>query len=1065
MIVVLLSGFVSVLVPASVTAVAAQLGPSRVLAGSSSSSGSAGGPPPGATILGLTPYQPAVYGSSGQTIGVPVLNHIPITINVVSAGIPIQLIDQAALLKDLPQSYIQVDRSRLLATNESPAYAEYDITYNFLNATPSFLTSYVRFLNASSIVKPAPSWLKTQGVFKVDMVNATSAENQIWSTLPPGLDGYTVVLLDVVRNSPPTFNYYHFYNGSAVDPDSHVNPAPVSSNYMIGYGGAHRMMFTDLSAGPEDYTNISNHNVGTNAPPVIPIWNLTLTAPAGFNHAEAELANSVRYAIEGRFIPSFLYQPSYNPNYLLNFTIYSFDPSLTWSSYVIPRMIQNSFSELQFLSTILQVKVTEIQAQNDPDFYAAFQSAKYIVSGNTFYDHTIIENYISTHLSRYASTSLTANGVPVRVVPVVALAGADTIDAGYLGYAFPNSAGDFSFVIEVERHSDIGAFGFTYLTIHEAGHAFGLAHPHDFYDAAVGESFYWVNDFTSTPMTYCCQYARYDTLAKDNLNQGLTSYLLNQTTYLENVASQTYNSLGFSIVPPQVSMELGFAKSNASAARATFSATNPNYAAAATYALVAYHDALNTINILRQSLLSLSYVVTDGQGSPLGSAQVQVTLPNATVFSGLTDATGRLAFSGLPWGSYNYTVFFEGNVVGGANATEIASITRPISTSVFPLSIPQLVSTDGVTMTVPVVLLAPNETVSVVGPGFSQKQAQNGTWIIGIFYQGVRVYFDSLSLQSATVLEPVLAASNLMFKVTDTGGSPLGRVPFTVDMANGSSFSLVTDSSGRFNFGIVPDGTYEVTAVSWQGVNVAPTQHVSLYLSRATVATVEARVFDLSVRISDILGLSVVGASVTIRHPNGTLISAVTDRTGVATFRNLPQGQYSGTASYLGQKVSFQVGSSQFVSGLPVVGMPLSAASLGISSILSGATIGGGVYVLKKRSDRKAKLRPQQSQYLPTQFPSDQGPTTQVPQVSQPQALSELRVPSTVVPQTQPTPQQAPVPRYPAGQPPLEHAPQIPPSPPRLPQRALIPYVQFCSRCGTRVSEDWKFCGSCGRQL
>lgn len=916
------------------------------------------------TLAGRFPYQSAVYSSNGQTIGLPILNQIPLRVNVVLAGIPAPLTDQAALIRELPQRYTQIDRSRLFITSSSPAYAEYEISYDFLNATDSFLTSYVSFLNTTSVVRPAPSWLKASGVSNVEVTNASRAENQIWSTLPLGLDGFTVVLLNVVRNSRPTFNYYHFYNGSAVDPDFGVNHTPIQSNYMIGYGGAHRMMFTDLSAGPEDYTNIANLNAGTSAPPVIPIWNLTLTTPAGLNLALEEMANSVRYSIEGRFIPSWLYQPSYSPNYELNLTIYSFDPLVRWSTYVIPNIIQSSLAELQFLSGITRVKVTETRAENDPEFYAAFQSARYFVNGIPSYNHTMIEDYITSHLSRYASTSLTFNGEPVQVIPVVALAGADTVDADYSGLALPNSAGDFAAVIEIERHSDLGASGFTYLTIHEVGHSFGLAHPHDLYDSNLGEAFYWVNDFSSTPMSYCCSYDRYDTLAKDNLYQGETSYLLNLTTNFENLAGMTYDSLGFGLVPRGVSVELRLARSSASVAIAAYSARNPNYRNAATNALDAYHHALKAFSTLKESLLSVDYFVTDDKGKPLSNAQVQVTLPNATVLAEITDTQGRFTLAGIPWGNYDYTVIFEGNTVGGTATVENANVMRTISTSVFPLSVPQLVSTENKTMTLPIFLVCPNNTFRVVLPGFAQRQAQNGTWAIAVYYQGVQVYFNRFPLDSPREVDPILAASNLGFRTTDLTGSTLGRVRFTVKAPNGTSFSMVTGPSGFVNLGIVPDGTYEVMTVSWQGVNVSPTQHVSLLLSEATIAIIEARVSDLSIRFSDSLGLSIGGALVTIRHPNGTLISVMTDSNGLATFKNLPIGQFSGTASYLGQSTSFQINSSQLVSSQPVVRMAFSGPSLGILTALPGTMIGLGVFLFKRRNRKRSDQKSSQVQNI-----------------------------------------------------------------------------------------------------
>jgi hypothetical protein len=877
------------------------------------------------------------------------------------------------------------------------------------------------------------------------MTDVFKAENYIWTNLASQYGGFSVVLLN-----PSSFPSVHFYNGTVADPDTGIITDAEAAKYMVAFGGAHRMMFVDFDAGPEHYTVA---NGGSNG--LKPLWTLDLTSASGLAAAQTEMVGSVRLALEGRFTNSFLYTPFYHSALLFNVTIYSMDNSRSWSQYLNTGLLQTAFSELDPLSTILQPRVREIPGQSDQDFYNVLQSSRYSVqisatTSVTLYNNTMITDYIAHHLSKYASRNMILpDGSSVDVIPIVVVAGLENLDdllVGVVGSALPGPDGSFGFIeaMTAPRLIAFGA-GLSQTIIHETGHALGLSHPHDIYDNQFGMLHYWLNDFSSTPMSYCCAYFHYDTLAKDDLNQGFTATLFNRTLTLVKQGEQIYKTLGYGELPPQVLAEANLANSDMTNALSVFGAANPDYVAAATDALDAVHHVLNGINMLYNDLMSITYEVTDSQGQILVGARVQATLPNGTRILGRTWLAGKFGLTGLPWGNYTYVVTFEGTVVGSVFLKEEGSTTRTLQTGVTSFNISKEVSTDGDAINVPIMLIAPNGTMLSVNPGFSDSKVQNGTWTVSVSYQGINVYSNTVSLVSATVLNLSLSVSKISYSVTDNYGNPLANARIVVLAPNGTSLSLITDSSGVASLGLAAHGSYRATKVTWQGIEVMPSGQASTDLTKSISTTVKARVYNLSVQVSDILGLTISGVQVTLNHPNGTQLTATTNGAGVATFADVPDGQYSGSVSYLGQSTPLQISSGNMALGSSNVRLIFSPVSLGIFTVIPGLAIGAGVFLVRRRYNGQSKAGVvQQPGYVPG--PAPQTPPQYLqPQYSQTSPPSAQLVPGQI-PYQQPTQYPYQPGRYPAGQyaPPQTQpypANQIPPQAQQPTQQA--PPVQY----------------------
>jgi len=157
------------------------------------------------------------------------------------------------------------------------------------------------------------------------------------------------------------------------------------------------------------------------------------------------------------------------------------------------------------------------------------------------------------------------------------------------------------------------AYGLTQTTIHEAGHSFGLSHPHDgfswkLYEAGIPEDFpgeygFWLWDFSDTPMTYAIGNPKFDELDRDNMYRGITSTLLNETfTALKN-AKENLEERGFEDVPSEAVEDLNSAAQSIERSIALFKQLSPDYLGALEEALNAFNSAQKAFGAIQSAQL------------------------------------------------------------------------------------------------------------------------------------------------------------------------------------------------------------------------------------------------------------------------------------------------------------------------------------------------------------------------------------------------------------------------------------------------------------------------------
>ncbi len=94
--------------------------------------------------------------------------------------------------------------------------------------------------------------------------------------------------------------------------------------------------------------------------------------------------------------------------------------------------------------------------------------------------------------------------------------------------------------------------------------------------------------------------------------------------------------------------------------------------------------------------------------------------------------------------------------------------------------------------------------------------------------------------------------------------------------------------------------TVTVASILWEGVDVTPAQTGTYMVSAPFTITLDAKVYQATVVVKDILGIPVGGASVRLLLANSTTVQGTTAGNGSVTFRLIPLGTYQVTVSVLG---------------------------------------------------------------------------------------------------------------------------------------------------------------------
>ncbi len=194
-------------------------------------------------------------------------------------------------------------------------------------------------------------------------------------------------------------------------------------------------------------------------------------------------------------------------------------------------------------------------------------------------------------------------------------------------------------------------------------------------------------------------------------------------------------------------------------------------------------------------------------------------------------------------------------------------------------------------------------------------------------FESLTQYFLTFAFTDASGKNPMMPSS----LVIDDGA--LGRrqvAGFNQWMDNGTTFTLAS--------------------VIWGGEDVKPLGLAPRQVVAAENVTVHCRVYSASMKVVDLFGLAVEGASVAAALVNGTVATGTTDSSGVVSIGLIPIGTYQASISYLGVSTSTTADAS--IRGETTATIDVSVPVLG-AVIITAAALGAGALFLNKRSRAK----------------------------------------------------------------------------------------------------------------
>jgi hypothetical protein len=154
------------------------------------------------------------------------------------------------------------------------------------------------------------------------------------------------------------------------------------------------------------------------------------------------------------------------------------------------------------------------------------------------------------------------------------------------------------------------------------------------------------------------------------------------------------------------------------------------------------------------------------------------------------------------------------------------------------------------------------------------------------------------------------------FAISDSSGSG-ALVPPPSSMTVDEPGSVGGQQVGTgLNLWIDNGTTFTVPRIEWEGLNVAPTTSRMYVVASPLAIAIDARVYDLTLDVTDYLSHPVAGAVAQVTLANGTKLTERTDSAGSLTLRQIPLGTFNMTITSLGFSSHLAGDASQ---GAPIV--------------------------------------------------------------------------------------------------------------------------------------------------
>jgi len=834
----------------------------------------------------------------------PLLKDVKVTINIVFVGVPFPLLDVTVMRSKLLRWYAPVDRMRWEKEQKLIPYVNYTYHYNVDFAPSEMANAYIQFLINNYRNDTAPYWIQQSPYSSANAsyISAIEAENWFATNFPQYQRDYTLFIVDTNHTSP-SFPYRYFYNASVKDIDSGLDPRRSASKYMIAFGGNHRFLFLDLSAGPAKYEDVDDLNVP-------PIWTYALNETVRFSTDGAKYVNR---AIQERFTSSWIYAPTYFEKYHVEVIIFNNDTTFNYLDHIDLNKIIEEHRRLQPFSSWSGEK-RQVALSDEPALYSVVKKAYDRSEKTVKYDR--IYSYLLANLSRY----ITPYG-DARIVPVFIFAFPETIKFEFLGITDADGKGNPAFVVMGTNQFLLGQKvyqstwanrtfsvlrGYLRRFYGELGGVGGrdrldggfnvTAGKIDFYILDEFNYYQWYYDkpykayieargvsgeysFSFTPPGYTAYYIifynphAYTSTASVNfkafhsywVGYGLTQCAIHETghficlshphDYFDWEHKYSYNTSwlwDFSATP------MGYATQNYRFDKLDSDAVHRGRT------LSVLNATYRLLNYVKSKMTSYGFGIVP----PIVYSNINASLRSSALavrdFSTFDSLDNYKTGVGNSLDAYKYALT--------ANSTLFSSLLR-LTNRIQDANGKPLINAK-------VMVTYPNGTVRTLYSNssgyFTVTNAPWGNFTYTIYWQGTKVSGAVTSLENANITRTIpVSVYSLSFIFKDSAGAPLYASPteITLTAPNGTRLRLTS-----FIINQAQNGTWAVSSIIWQNNNVVPPE-LFMSINSNAVWSINCRVYSIdfteSFKDSRGVALYISPSSFKLICPNGTTTFAL----------------------------------------------------------------------------------------------------------------------------------------------------------------------------------------------
>jgi hypothetical protein len=488
-----------------------------------------------------------------------------VPINIVFIGYQPNKINTRAVLNELPDAYEPVVRVPqfygLPGRDVGLRFNfDYDVTFTGDSFENRFF-SYLRQIGTRGGLTDYQTQYNQQDSNVLNVrgpvlyIDGPSVEGWLARNLNVPSRGYTIAFINWHGRSD--FRFHVYTKTDEPDPDTGHNFGELDTRQMIAWGGTHsRLWFHDLSAGPE--WNTDNWNVdqpdldgdGTEEYRMPPSWEYRAGGYRAASALSSDLGLVTRFVgINLLFTTSPLYDPMVaapgpGGDRVLHMNMFEDDPASSGTDWINPGLAEDLLSAFQpyydWRTRLVDRDPIDAGARRAFRIFAGVRDIEdcWVPFGDPFAE---LFCYFDANLGRYVP-AYGRNDYVTEIFNFNSTEARLNDQFGLLGFADDNwtdGTQTYVFTFGAEAYRDIG-YGFTSTVVHEAGHHFGLSHPHDGYDSELGldygpggEFYYaWVGDESDTVMQYLGVSNGFGEFDQDNMYRWEMAGYLNRANGL-----------------------------------------------------------------------------------------------------------------------------------------------------------------------------------------------------------------------------------------------------------------------------------------------------------------------------------------------------------------------------------------------------------------------------------------------------------------------------------------------------------------------------------------------------